>query len=114
MDIVKNIRVKNENVFFQNLASCILSCHVTSFYLEKLKGTAYAKELLKRHLNLTLKELQKHESKEIDILYDKEDEYVTNLTDIHYDCINEFASVPIHLQGELKEVIKQFKKDNEL
>lgn len=104
----------SQNKFFETMASSILSCHVTTFYLEKLKATPLAKGVLKKHINLTLNELKRHERAEIDVLYDKEDEATTHLIDVHYDCINEFSSVPLHLQGELTEVIKQFKKDNEL
>lgn len=103
--------MKNKKLF-QNIASSILSSHVTAFYLDKLKGTPYAKGLLKKYLNMTLKEMKKYEAHEIDVLYDKEDESTTNLTDIHYDCINAFTSVPIHLPGDLTKLIKQFKKDN--
>ena len=103
--------MKNKKLF-QDRASSILSGHVTTFYLDKLKGTPFAKGLAKKYLNMTLKELRKYEKQEIDVLYDKEDEYTTNLIDIHYDCINEFASVPLHFQGDLTELIKQFKKDN--
>lgn len=99
----------NQNKIFQTRASSILSCHITAFYLERLKSTPYAKRLLKKRINLALIELKKQETSEIDVLYDEEDEATTHLADVHYDCINEFSSVPLHLQGELTEVIREFK-----
>ena len=58
----------------QNLTASIVVNQLALNYNEELKHTRFYKHNLKNRINGTIKELEKVESKEFDLLYDEEDE----------------------------------------
>ena len=109
--LLSQFKTKTSEKMLRTISASMISLHVTGFFLNEIKSTKYAKGLLKKYINLVLKEVEKVERKEIDMLYAMEEETTVLCTNISIDFIKEISNVSFEDQDDVRALILAHKQD---
>ena len=109
--LLAKFKTRTSEAMLTKISASMISLHVAGFFLNEIRSTKYGKGLLKKYINLVLKEIEKAEKKEVEMLYQAEEEATAQVTNVSIDFIQEIALVPYEDQDEVRALINAHRKD---